>query len=354
MFGIIGFGQILVPRAPNTRSGPFPSNPFLDGWFHWDAGWYLSIASGGYHYDLLKHTGNVAFFPFYPLLVRLFGYVVQDINIAGLVVSNLSLALAMVLLYRLALAKFDATVARRSLVFLCVFPFAFFYSAVYTESLFLLLAVATFWFAEREQWWLAGLCGLLGSMTRLVGLAVAPAILLFYLERRGYNWRRLDLAFFAPGLVPLGLGIFMGYLQLHFHDPLAFYTSSLYGWGRHNLFVAISDGSWQWVLPTSLTPGDYDLVLQINLLLALIWLGLTILVWRRLGPGYAAFVLLSTIIPLTAGLESLGRYIAVLFPVYIALATWIRHPIPVQVTVAASAGFLALFTVLFANSYWII
>lgn len=354
MFAVIAFGQILVPRAANTRPGPYPNSPFLDGWFHWDAGWYLGIASSGYWYDPVKQIGNVAFFPLYPMLVRLAGYLVGNVDIAALVVSNLCLAIAMVLLYRLALLKFDVSVARRALVFLCVFPFAFFYSAVYTESLFLLLAVAAFWFAERDQWWLAGICGLFCTMTRLVGMAIGPGLLLLYLERRDWSWRRLDWAFFALGLVPLGLGIFMGYLQLRFHDPMAFYIASLYGWGRHNLFVAIADGTWGWVLPTSLAPGDYDLVLQINLVLALIWLGLTGLVWRRLGPGYAVFVLISTLVPLTAGLESLGRYVAVLFPVYLALATWIRRAVPLQITVAASAGLLALFTVLFANSYWII
>jgi hypothetical protein len=353
VFALVAIGQVIIPFKTGPRD-PSPVSLILSGLDRWDSGWYLAIVVNGYSLNPATHSGSVAFFPLYPLLVRLALPVIRDPVVAGLLVSHLCFAAALILLYRLAAKRLGDAVARRALILVLVFPFALFYSSIYTESLFLLLVVLAFTFAEEERWWLAGLMGLLCALTRLVGMAVAPALLLFYLQRRDYNWRRLDWGFFAPGLVPLGLVLYMAYLYLRFHDPLSFYTASLYGWGRHNLVIALEEGSAGWVTPASLVPGDYDLVLQLNLLLALVWLALVVPIWRRLGPAYAVFVLICTLVPLSAGLESLGRYIAVLFPAYLVLGHYLRRPLLFRLVVAGSATALGLLTALFGTGRWII
>jgi Gpi18-like mannosyltransferase len=350
-------GQLLLPKNNQDSANlalPRLGQLFISGWNEWDSGWYRSIATGGYIYDSSTHAGNVAFFPLYPLLVRLALPLLPNPGVAGIVISNLLLAAAMIVIYQLVTERLGSNAARVTLILLAVFPFAFFYSAVYTESLFLLLSALAFYLAERERWWLAGLVGALAAFSRLVGIALGPVLLLAYLERRRFQWRRLDARILSPALVPLGTLLYASYLLARFRDPLAFYTSSLYGWGRHNVFIALQTGSQGWLDPTLLTPGSYELVLQLNLLIALIWLVMIVPIGRRLGLAYAAFVLICTVVPLSAGLESLGRYLAVLFPVFAVAALYLRHRPVYRLAIAGSAALLGLLAALFATGYWII
>jgi 4-amino-4-deoxy-L-arabinose transferase-like glycosyltransferase len=348
--------EIVLLPGHSTASPPSDglANLVASGWNRWDSGWYLGIAASGYTYDPATHVGSIAFFPLYPILVRLAAGVVGSPAWAGLFVSNLLFLIALIILYRLIARRFGKSLATASLILLATFPFAYFYGAIYTESLFLLLSALAFTFAESERWWLAGLAGALAALTRLAGIAFGPTLLVTYLEHRQFQWRKLDWAFLAPALVPLGTASFVLYNFFRFGDPLAFYTASLYGWGRHNVVVAFETGSTQWLDPTRLTPGDYDLVLQLNLVLALVWLALTVAVARRIGIGYAVFVLIGTLVPLSAGLESLGRYIAVLFPAYIVMAAYLKERALLPLAIAGSAALLGLFTALFATGNWVI
>lgn len=350
-------GQLLLPRPhPDYLASGLPrlSQLFVAGWNQWDSGWYRSIVTSGYGYDSAAHTGSVAFFPLYPVLVRLALPLLPNPAVAGLVISNLLLAAAMLVIYRLVAARLGRSVATTTLILMAAFPFAFFYSAVYTESLFLFLTALAFYFAERERWWLAGLVGALAALTRLVGIALGPALLLAYLERRHFQWRRLDARLLSPAIVPLGTLLYALYLEVQFHDPLAFYTASLFGWGRHSVIIGVQTGSLQWLDPTQLVPGSYELVLQVNLLIALVYLAMIVPIGRRLGLGYAAFVLICTLVPLYAGLESLGRYLAPLFPVFAVAAASLRQRPAYRLVIAGSAAFLGLMAALFATGHWII
>lgn len=324
------------------------SGGFLDAWTRWDAGWYLLIAERGYTYDPSDPVSGVAFFPLYPLLMRAVAPLAGGTVAAGLLVANAAYALALCVLYQLATLRFDRDVARRSVVLLACFPYSFFLGAIYTEALFLLLAVAAFWLAERRQWWLAGLAAGLCSATRLVGATLGPALGLLYLEQKGYRPRAIGRDALPLGLTPLGLVAFMGYQYLAFGEPLAMVRSST-SWGRYNPFV---EGFGRFS-PLALGPGNFDLVLALNLAAALLWLLAVVPLWRLLGPAYAAFVLLSTLIPLSQQTESLGRFMAVLFPVFILVAYHARQRLLFSLILYASTLLLALLTILFADGYWV-
>ncbi len=338
-------GQVLLPRREGT--GLFLPAHVIDGWYRWDAVWYVGIAEKGYWLDPTRADQSVAFFPLYPLLIRITGYLTGDLVNAGFLVANVSFAAALVLLYTLARDKVDAATARRTVVLLSLSPFAFYFSAIYTEATFLLLAVASFWLGERERWWLAGLVGALCALTRLVGVALAPALLLLYLRRRGYAWRTLDRGGIGPTLVPLGTLLFAAYLYRQFGDPLAFYHAAIAGWQRYNLLTSgLAD-----LNPLLFAPGDYDFLLPLNLALAV----LVLLTFPRcvslLGPAYAVFVFCGALVPLYSGLHSLGRYVTVLFPAFVVFAHYLRDPLPFRLVLLASGMLLSLLTVLFANWY---
>ena len=126
-----------------------------------DAGWYLGITRDGYRFDPNYHQQqNVAFFPAYPWLLRLggpiFGRSARDVMTAGTVLSVIAFSLALIRLYRLVnempAGDHRPTAARAAVILLAAYPFAVFYGAVYTESLFLLCAVSAFLYAERGRW----------------------------------------------------------------------------------------------------------------------------------------------------------------------------------------------------------
>jgi len=119
LFFLAFAAQIMIPFHPGSTRSIFPADYFLDGWTRWDAGWYSSIVRQGYTYNPVDHTGSVAFFPLYPIVVRLASVVVRDDYAAGIVVSNLAFAGAVVALYILARSRFDRSVARCSPLAIC-------------------------------------------------------------------------------------------------------------------------------------------------------------------------------------------------------------------------------------------
>lgn len=147
---------------------------YWERWANWDGQQYLSISQIG-------HTGyKVAFFPLYPLLIRLFSLTGVSNLWAGLILANLFTLLAIFFLYKLAILDYSAEVTKKIILSLLIFPTSFFLGAVYTESLFLLLSLSAFYYARKNYWLIAFLLAGLTAVTRLVGIAVIIAVLFEY------------------------------------------------------------------------------------------------------------------------------------------------------------------------------
>lgn len=113
----------------------------------------------------------------------------SDAVTAGLFISNAALALTAVLFYRLAEEQWDTAVAERAIWYWLIFPTAFFGSAIYSESLFLLTAVGAFYAARRGYWEIAALLGMLATLTRFVGLIIAPMLVIEWWMQRRLSWQ---------------------------------------------------------------------------------------------------------------------------------------------------------------------
>ena len=204
-------------------------------WLLKDATWFIAIAKHGY---VDKHSAT-AFFPLYPLLVRLVALPTdQHYLAAGIIVSLACYAGAMVALYCLAADLWNTRVAAITVMFISVFPTALVFDAAYSESLFLLLTVVCLLLAQRDHWLLAGLAGLLASLTRSTGLLLLPPLLLIYARQQGWTWRHVSLAWPRDRrlasllLVPAGLLLYVGYLWWRFGQPLLFLSAERTHWGR--------------------------------------------------------------------------------------------------------------------------
>jgi hypothetical protein len=184
----------FVPLAPQAASYYYGAQRLHDAliapWQRWDTIWYAKIALEGYAADESSH------FPLlYPFLIRLLAPVFGSNAVAaGLVISSIAALASFVLLYRLAREMFDEGAARRAVLFLGVFPTAFFLFAAYTEPLFLALVLGAFLCARRGLWGWTGILGALAAMTRQQGmLFILPLAVEFWAQyRRGdVPWSRV-------------------------------------------------------------------------------------------------------------------------------------------------------------------
>ncbi|MEI6291927.1 MAG: mannosyltransferase family protein, partial [Chloroflexota bacterium] len=226
-----------------------PNMPFISMWAKWDSQYYVDIAENGYWYRP-EQQSNVAFFPLYPLLMRLTARVVGDVALAGFLLSNVAFLGVLLFLYKLTELELDSDSAKRSVFYLALFPSSFFFSSVYPESLFLLLALATMYFARRHMWIWASLIGMFASATQNLGVLLWLLVMWEWLRVQGWSlktlhkklsWINLMIGFrqhwfdlFIIAIIPLGLIAYVYFLQRNFERPLAFLETQL-AWGRQNV-----------------------------------------------------------------------------------------------------------------------
>ncbi|HZL63397.1 MAG TPA: mannosyltransferase family protein [Thermoleophilia bacterium] len=365
----------------------------LEPWANWDGVWFIRIAAAGYH----SHAFSQAFFPLYPLAVRVVTPLAGHFYVvAGVTVSLACYAAAMVLLYRLAALECGSRVALWSVVFVSVFPTAFFFQAVYSESMFLLFTLLSFSAGRRGRWWLAGVAGLLAALTRSSGLLLLlPLALMWWEQRRGMPLRLPGgpklasapaagtdqaprrpsvLSFGWLALVPAGLGLYMAYLWRAFSDPFLFSAVQVF-WGRRSSLppAAIWDGAVaaydgvRWLAlhgvgallsgPHTVSGGlQSDVIANPLEFLALVTaIVLVVVCWRKLPAAYTVYGLAALLFPLlypttARPLDSLPRFLAVMFPFFIALAAGVvERPVWRWTVVALFGSLLVLATVLFAS-----
>ena len=237
--GLTAWGGHTIPPASGRWAAADHSvllggalGRLFDPWAAWDGMWFTAIARTGY-----EAPEAPAFFPLYPALVRLVAMPVRSYAAAGVIVSIACAAAAMVVLYRMVAARYDSRIAAWTVAFLSLCPASFFFQAVYTESLFLLLVVGAVALAEHGRWAFACAVGGLAALTRNTGVLLCVPLFLVYAERHQWKlrgehleWPR-DVRLTWLGLVPAGLIAYMGFLWWRVGDPLAFSTAQL-AWAR--------------------------------------------------------------------------------------------------------------------------
>ncbi len=378
--------MIVDPTLPShTEYIRFPQALWLM-WRHFDSGFYLGIAQYGYWPASTLHSfSNWAFYPLYPLLISLFGHLFggtsESFILAGLFISNTAALIASIYLYNLIYLEFDRQTASRTILYMFLSPLAFYLSAIYTESLFLMFAIASMYYVRRQAWWLAGLCGGLAALTRSQGFLltvplayeylrilsdryillpssmptsrVARLLIWFKIRLQGLllasrevsNW--LNSGFVL--LVPAGLLAFMVYARIQTGDLLATVHTNEWGWGRqfasplHLLNESLHH-------PSLGDPMNWNFWL-LNIILAFVFLGFTVWAFYRLPVFYALYTAVMVILPLSTNqLNSIGRLYLVVFPTFLLLALWTlqkdRH-LAHTVILSSFAAFQTLFMVFF-------
>ena len=292
-----------------------------------DSLWIINIARAGYEKEPfntnIQHTW--AYFPLYPLLLRAAAWLTGDLALTGIFLSSTFFLFALILLYRTVIAfNYDPAVADRAVFYLAAFPVSYFFSLAQTESLFLLLTVGCFYAAKRERWWLAGLCGALASATRFAGVfLLVPLAVMYWQNMRARNSRlRIDVVSLL--LVPLGLIAFMIYLRSITGNALAFAEIQV-AWG-HSPAMFWRPLAGYLMDPLRVSAGwDFRLL---NFAAAVMALVCSFVLLKKREWAFASYSLISILVPLSyqVSLQSLARYVMVIFPVFVVLAWVGRSP----------------------------
>ena len=314
-----------LQAAAYTSEDVFPyrgvvpdANPLLAIWQRFDTNWFLKIAQRGY----AGEDGSTVYMPLYPLLIRAGGLVLLGNDLfAAILISNLALIVALYFLYRLTDELFGAAAAKRALLYVVIFPTAFFWFAAYTESLFFLFALASLYFARKQFWFWASVCAALAALTRLQGvLLIVPLAYLVWTraaERKFQITRAVVRAGLPLLLIPTATFAFLWYSNL---SLLQSYQGEL-----HARFVLPWENVWAAValiLQQQASLADIG-----NLIVTLLFGAMLIPVWRNLPREYALYALLMFFAPLfrmttMQPLVSMLRYVLVLFPVFMLWALW--------------------------------
>lgn len=176
--------RIIVLLLGWLACGIFKEEPipnfldYLEKWNVWDGPHYLEIAANGYSHHIEEGQYlMLVFFPLFPLITRIFHYIIPNYTVAALTVSTLCYAGGCVLMHKLVTIDYSKSTAMKSIIFLSVYPFAFFFGSVMTESVFFLLVIATFLAIREHKWLLVGILGMFSALSRSVGvLMIIPAV----------------------------------------------------------------------------------------------------------------------------------------------------------------------------------
>lgn len=371
---LIGFVAVLMfAHEQSVRNFTVSRDVLIDLPARWDAGWYFFIARDGYateRPDVEKIQSKIAFFPALPLLMRGAGEFIapdrtpgvalqtyleqRDIRLlwSGVAIALVSFFFALVLLYRWAEVRAGSDAAYATVAFAAAYPFALYFSAPYTESLYLLGAVGAFFAFERERFGLAAAAALLVGLTRPNGVMVGVGLGILALApvmARAPGWRaRVARGLLVAAMPAVGLLLYSGYVYSLTGNPFEWVVAQQ-AWGR-TVGRTLSQVEWQvrtirnegLIAYVMLAPGDLPNMAGVVFALAMTWV-----VWRRLGLAYAAFMLANLLPPLAkGGLLSMGRMTSTLFPQFLALAL-VTTPRSRMVWLAWFALFQGFLTALF-------
>lgn len=335
----------------------YSASPQLFSWANFDGEHYLSIAIFGY-----KNLEQ-AFFPVYPSFISIlanpdisdmFGSLVNS-TLVGLLISNISLILALIFLFELIRMDYSKKIAYLVVFIILLFPTSFYFGSVYNESLFLLLSVLSFYSARKGNWFLAGIFGALASATRVFGILLLPAL---FLESRSQKVSLFKASWIF--LIPLGLGGYMLFLNSSVGDPVAFYNLQTQVGQQHQRGIIILPQVYFRYLKMIATTGIQNPIFQtivLEFLTGILFFLLPIYgFFKKIKISYLFYAMAGFLLPTIQGsFSSSPRYVLILFPAFLAAAIWFNSlpKILKSVVVFLLVIFLIFETTLFLRGHWI-
>jgi hypothetical protein len=358
------FASSMLPLQQGLHyTTSYSDNIWLDVWTRWDSEHYIKISRTGYEPDTL----TIAFFPLYPAMMALLApFVGGDQVLAGIIISSIVTFTALFYIFKLAEWEFGPGTAKRALLYLAVYPFAFYMLAVYTESLFLTLTIAAFYYARRGKWRVVVPLAFLSGLSRPTGLLLFLPFAYEVWRQSGsrlkslvknVNWWGVAAAIAAPAAWLL----WAAYLAWLTNDlTMALHSTNQAPWWRS------SNPPWETLITSlqQLGRGDISGVLRAvatqDLIFAILLIEVCIVSWWALPRTYAIYctavawvVLSSTVHNSPAPMLSVPRYTLTIFPIFFLLAKLGANRHWDRIILISSATLLGIYTAMFATWYWV-
>ncbi len=303
---MLGIYLVWSSRQPGDVS-------FFEAFRHYDANWYYGIGEHGYRAQPLPSgSAEWAFFPLMPMILHGFYLLgLHQLDAIGFFFNTAALTAALYLAFRyILLTRQNGKMAALFCFLMCFGVFSFYFSSLYTESLFLLLLVGTLYCLEQRRYLAVGMIGMLLSATRNTGVMLVFAVMISYFCFKKQQWGRAVWKRLIPDflrnhrlvlsvvLIPLGLFLFMLFLKHLTGDPLAFMRVQRV-WHRtvgnpfSTLYLALRSTEKQTTMQALWALGGYYL---------------TWCLWKRKRYAEGMLALIFLTIPLCTGIESISRY----------------------------------------------
>lgn len=323
----------------------------VDMFYRWDASNYVDIAKNWY-----VNAGNeanfIVFFPLYPMLIRALTFDFSYIKLSALAVSNICSLIAFLYIYKLAKLEFNESVALKAVLFLSIFPLAYFLSVPYTEGLFFALVIASVYYARLGRWQLAGFISMFAALTRIGGVLLLPVLLVEYFHQKNWKPRKTELNVVWIFFALAGFLIFLGINYQVTGYPFAFVSTEATHWGT--VFGPWSGLTAAYYWARTASYPDYISVGIAPIVFAAFGLLMIIVsVWRRLRPVYTVYMFLSWALAFSSSWWISGpRYVMAMFPMFMIFGLLTDRKAINVIIAAASASLLCYFTAFFALGWW--
>lgn len=379
ILGSATVAPFFLPYKPSfPYSDFFLTNSGLPYWLYsfanFDGVHYLTIVGNGY-----ESAGLIqAFFPMYPAIVFLVSQFVPSAILAGLLVSFSATVLLITVFYKLLRIDFSKVKSFNILGLFLLFPTSFYLLGMYTESLFLLFVVLSFYFVRTQRYAFMAIFAALATATRITGVALIPALMLdVYLQHKkaetGFDlykevaksgvqlnkfFKTYKTALFLAGFGIIGLLSYMSYLAYTFNDPLLFlHVQEEFGAQRSESLILLPQTLWRG-LKILVFARPFDLKYYAyaqEFIISIATLGVLVYGLKTVRFSYLLYAGLAFLLPTFTGtLSSMPRYVLLCFPVFIIVNTVLASHTRLRYTVLILSGILLVMnTVLFVQGYWI-
>lgn len=317
-------------------------------WNLWDGPHYIFLSEHGYT-NIGAEAKFIVFFPLYPLFTKILALAVGNHIVAAVTLSTFCFIFGAIFFYKLVKLHFPEKTARWAVIFLAIFPTSYFFNAVYTESLFLLLFSASFYFFEKRKWLAAGMGAACATLTRPVGIIVTLA-LVFELLRQKKDVKSI-LIILVPSIFTISLYLLLNYTL--FKNPLAFQEILQVNWFKSFALPHIGIlASWQRLLSQGLNYDALVVGFAEALTSTLAWV-LVPIAFLKLPFSWAVFYSLSVLSATSTGfILSMPRYLLSIPPFFILVAILLNNTVLKTAWVVISITLLVVFTLLFTTGQW--
>lgn len=342
------YHQNIDGSVTETISNIDKGNSLMDVFGKFDSGYYMQIANSGYQVtDNTNEAKKVwAFMPLYPITTKVVSIFSSDQNTLftiGIVLSNVLFLASCIFIKQLLSLFKKEKYTLKTILLLCFFPGSIYFSFFYTESLFLFLSILAAIFIKKKNWIVATLCiGLLG-ITRKTGLLFLVPFIIEYF--RFNNIKNISNIFKVLGYLCLQLLPFLIFIQ--FLGNISQNINSVFA--IQSLWSKIP------VVPFSgiyhmLVDFRFTTIFQVGLCFVA---GFVLWKSKKLLPKeYLLYCGISIIAFLSTGeVASIIRYLAILFPLYFAIAELIKKRIVFEIILVLFSIMQTFLLILFVSGY---